>query len=317
LETLVKQGFKFSIIIPAYNVEKYIAETLNSLWNQKYNNFEIIIINDGSIDNTDEIIIKNISQRNNIKYIVKNNSGLSETRNLGINVAVGEYLIFLDSDDLLRNDTLEYLDCIIDQNHVNLICYGAKIFYGDKFSFDILKNLEFYERSYLNNGWYSGHDFYKIMNSNFNFVASSCLYCIKREFLIKKKIRFKSNLIHEDELFTRLILLNINKLYFTSEKFYFRRIRENSITQSPFSIKRIISMLIISNMLYYKWISNYRWCVDFKIDSKWFYKNTLNELKQNLNLINYKVLFYLFFNFNFFAFKHQLFRLLKFKLLSK
>lgn len=96
-----------SIIIPCYNAEKYIAETIQSVINQTHKNWELIIVNDGSTDNSIEIINKYIDLDNRIKLINKENTGVSDTRNKGIVLAKGEFMAFLDADDVWNSDFLE------------------------------------------------------------------------------------------------------------------------------------------------------------------------------------------------------------------
>ena len=261
----------FSIIIPAYNVELYIEETLNSVWNQEYKNYEVIIINDGSSDNTEICILDAIKNRDNVKYFKTSNRGLSLSRNLGIIESVGEYILFLDSDDILSEFALKKLYNQIVYNRFDLICFGAKVFYGNHFDQNILEESEFYSRSYLMEGKYTGDLFYRKMRDNSNFVASSCLYCINRENLISSKVNFLKYILHEDELFTRKLLLKCSKIYFLKESLYFRRIRTNSIMQSPISRKKIISHLKISENLLILYLFKHRNILNLKLDAFDFY----------------------------------------------
>ena len=98
---------KVSVIVPVYNVEKYIEKCLNSLVNQTLKDIEIIIVNDGSKDNSDKIIKIYQEKYDNIIYLTKKNGGLSDARNYGIPYAKGEYIAFLDSDDYVENDIYE------------------------------------------------------------------------------------------------------------------------------------------------------------------------------------------------------------------
>ena len=100
---------KFSIIIPVYDVEKYIKKCLDSVFNQTYNNYEVIVVNDGTKDNSMEIV-KNY----NVITINQKNQGLSMARNNGVKKAKGEYLLFLDSDDYLEENTLEEINKALD-----------------------------------------------------------------------------------------------------------------------------------------------------------------------------------------------------------
>ena len=98
---------RFSIIVPVYNVEKYLKNAIESVLQQAYSNFELILVDDGSTDNCPEIIDEYASKDNRLISIHQKNSGLSAARNSGLRVARGEYIVFLDSDDMLNVDILK------------------------------------------------------------------------------------------------------------------------------------------------------------------------------------------------------------------
>lgn len=102
-------NYKVSIIIPCYNSEKFIQKTIHSVINQKYTNWECIIINDGSQDNTEFIAKKAIQDDSRLSIISQKNSGLSVSRNIGINNANGDFIYFLDADDLLNENSIQNL----------------------------------------------------------------------------------------------------------------------------------------------------------------------------------------------------------------
>lgn len=109
-----------SVVVPVYNVEKYIDRCLNSIINQTYRKLEIIIVNDGSTDNSRKIIDKFSKMDSRIIVIDKNNGGLSEARNVGINAATGDYITFIDSDDFVSYDYIEYLYSLIEKYKVKV-----------------------------------------------------------------------------------------------------------------------------------------------------------------------------------------------------
>ena len=94
----------FSIIVPCYNVEKYIEKTIKSILTQTFDDFELILVNDGSTDKTKNILDEYFQKDKRINVINKKNSGVSEARNEGIKIAVGKYIYFLDGDDYITND---------------------------------------------------------------------------------------------------------------------------------------------------------------------------------------------------------------------
>ncbi|MHA6608534.1 glycosyltransferase family 2 protein [Photobacterium damselae] len=121
----------FSIVVPAYNAEKYIARCLDSVIQQKFSDFEIIVINDGSYDSTLEILNCNYSKYENIKVITTVNCGVSAARNKGIGEAVGDYLIFLDADDWVIDGYFDYLYSILTDNQVDGVVLGHLLGQGD------------------------------------------------------------------------------------------------------------------------------------------------------------------------------------------
>lgn len=143
-----------SIIIPAYNTEKYIAETINSVLNQTYKEWELIVVDDGSTDNTAKIVKAFCEKDNRIQYFYKENSGVSDTRNYGMEKAKGEYIVFLDSDDVWLNIFLEETLSVLKENenigavntNVQFVDYKSNktsIFYRGVTSSDINKLIFF------------------------------------------------------------------------------------------------------------------------------------------------------------------------------
>jgi GT2 family glycosyltransferase len=125
----INDGFKVSVIIPCYNQGEYLVETIESLLNQEYCNYELIIVNDGSTDNTDEIARELAAKYNQIKYINQKNAGLGAARNTGIKASTGTLIQFLDSDDLLSAEKLisqinDFIaDSSLDVSYTNYLCF--------------------------------------------------------------------------------------------------------------------------------------------------------------------------------------------------
>ena len=116
---------KYSVIVPVYNVEKYINECLSSLINQTYKNIEIVVINDGSSDNSLSLIEEYSRIDDRIRVIDQKNMGLGYTRNVGIDNAVGDYILFVDSDDYISLNTCEEIEAVLSYNNeVDIIVLG-------------------------------------------------------------------------------------------------------------------------------------------------------------------------------------------------
>ncbi|MBQ9071775.1 MAG: glycosyltransferase [Bacilli bacterium] len=185
---------KYSIIIPIYNTEKFLKKCIDSVINQTLKDYEIILVNDGSKDNSEKIVKDYLKKYGNIKYIKQENKGLSVARNIGVKNAQGEYILFLDSDDYLNKDLLFNLSKV--KNDPELIRYQVNIVYEDK------------EKAYLESPFknLNGESaFNKI--SSYKYVELACLYAIKRKFYINNNYIFKEGLYHEDfGLIPRIII---------------------------------------------------------------------------------------------------------------
>ena len=123
----------FSIIVPIYNVEKYLARCIDSILDQDYANYEIILVNDGSTDNSLLIAEKYSKKYSNIILINKENGGLSDARNVGLDTAKGQYVIFLDSDDAIDKNALKTINCALEnQEDIDVLAGEYKEIFSDK-----------------------------------------------------------------------------------------------------------------------------------------------------------------------------------------
>lgn len=227
-----------SIIIPVFNVEKYLKEALNSAIDQTYKNIEIICINDGSTDNSMQILEEYAAKDSRIKILTQENSGLSAARNTGLNVAKGEYIYFLDSDD--------YFDTELIDKTVNLFTDEIDII-----SFNLEKIFELKERPekriYQDN--FKGA--HKVSPEIFEIIFEESPRNVFKNSLIKKyNIRFAENLIFEDNSFILNYLSVSDKIYILPEILYKYRIRPNSIMHNRNNNKHFAHRL--KNLAYYE-----------------------------------------------------------------
>ena len=158
---------KASIIIAAYNIETYIRRCIISIINQTLKDIEIIVVNDGSTDNTLGIIKELYKLDNRIIIVNQENKGLIEARKSGLNIAKGEYILFVDGDDWLEINTLELLYNNAKENKSDIIIYNAFLSYDDrKEKFDVIFDSYIDENDYIKNLYYLG--------SMINFIAVFC-----------------------------------------------------------------------------------------------------------------------------------------------
>lgn len=217
-----------SIVIPAFNVEKYIGECLQSILNQSYRNFEIIVVNDGSTDNTLNEITKFKDIDNRIKIINKKNTGVSDSRNCGIDNAIGEYIVFVDGDDYLADDYISYMLKLIklydDDFAFSLNCFTRKN--EQQIKKDNIERLSSEEATSL------------LLSPRVMVGCWNKIY--KKGFLDKNKIRFLPQLRYGEGLqFITHTTLSTNKIICGNRKvYYYRRDNPTSVC-TKFNINNV------------------------------------------------------------------------------
>lgn len=216
---------KISVIIPAFNTEKYISECINSLLMNKIENLEVIAINDGSTDNTGLILDAFDDLR--VKVIHTENKGQSSARNTGVAASTGDYVIFLDSDDKLADNALDRLSEIIKDTNADVVFFESDVFFED----DALAekfNPKYERKAELCNKTYSGIELFKKAINHDNYIVSPCLYISRKS--ASNGFEFKNGVIHEDNIYTtRLLLENEITAHCVKESFYLRRVRYGSV----------------------------------------------------------------------------------------
>lgn len=228
-----------SVIIPIYNVEDYLEECIESVLSQTYNNYEIILVNDGSTDNSLEIAKKYYDKYSNIYLINQSNKGLSEARNVGAKNSKGEYLYFLDSDDIIYEDLLEVCINAFKNRDLDIVHFG----------YERLKDGEIIRKSFIESSEkiLSGKEFFKYsIEKRKGKNAYVWSYIYRKEFWIDNGLSFTKDIVFEDaEIFVR-ILMNNPKIMLLPRHLYVYRVREGSIiSKSSRSIKDIKSTNVI------------------------------------------------------------------------
>jgi glycosyltransferase involved in cell wall biosynthesis len=213
-----------SIIIPAYNVEKYISDTLDCIRRQTKKPDEIIIVDDGSEDSTADII-QNYQTLMSLRLIRKENEGQGIARNQGINEATSDYIYFLDADDLLKENFCEdIIECITQNNFPEILLFSGDKFYDTKdykMSFD-----PDYKRGF--EGIFDNpRELFEAAARHNRLSTSPCLYISKRSLWTDNELQFKANFHEDDEIFLPL-LLNARKFVVTNKVYFMRRIRHGS-----------------------------------------------------------------------------------------
>lgn len=244
---------KVSVIVPVYNVEKYLDKCLNSLVNQTLNDIEIIIVNDGSLDNSQKIVdsYKKKYQKK-IKSYIKENGGLSDARNYGIDIATGDYLAFVDSDDYVAFDMFEKMyEKAISKDFDMVVC--------DLYYTYPNENKPAY--SNIVNDILNKKDIKKIYDCIYP-AAWNKLY--KRDIIIDNNLRFKKGVWFEDCEFIYRLLPYLNSIGVVKEKLIYYVQREKSISKTY-------------DMRLYNYIDNWNGIIKYYKDN-----NIYDEYKKEL-----------------------------------
>ncbi len=211
-----------SIIIPAYNIEKYIGKCINSVLEQTYKNIEIIVVNDGSTDRTKAIIKEKAKADKRIRIINQKNAGLSAARNIGIKNAKGDYIVFIDGDDFVENNFLEKLIEKTRTDKSDIVVCSFKT---------IQNNNETIEKGY--NKTATGEEAtiqLLLKQDNLDVVTWNKIY--KKNLFLDNNIFFPNGEIHEDSLTTYKLYSKAKKVSYIKEPLYLYYKRSGSITTS-------------------------------------------------------------------------------------
>lgn len=225
-----------SVIVPVYNVEKYLAECLDSLLNQSFKDIEIICVNDGSTDHSAEILeIYKMQNPDIIEVIEQKNMGLSVARNTGIAAARGDYICFVDSDDMMADGALEKLfDQVMLNRGIEIINYEMAPLLFEDGKEDKAKQ-RYYTISNLYPESRPGADFLIDMIEKGDFIESANLLFINRKWLLQNNIAFEPFALYEDSIFSIECFLRCQHMIHLPIGAYIYRIRANSIMTSAYT----------------------------------------------------------------------------------
>lgn len=281
---------KFSIVIPVYNVECYLEECLCSIINQTYRNLEIIIVNDGSTDNSWDIIKKYAREDSRIIVINQENQGLSIARNVGIEKSTGDYLMFIDSDD--------YISLEVCQSAVDFMKRYGKMdmLQFARYRFDTVKKKK--EEVCLDGTLiYAGVDLLEKSVKAGRFFASSCNKIYRRGFLEQYGMKFIKDIYYEDLYFVFQCMIYCRVIGLLSDTYYFYRITPGSITntikEKDRDVLKTVEMLELFlegvnpllkktfwfRKLVYSWVSN---AVCFKYPQQYPFSRKANRIVKSI-----------------------------------
>lgn len=280
-----------SVIIPVYNVKNYLIQCVDSVINQSYKNLEIILVDDGSTDGSADICDELKLKDNRISVLHKINGGLSSARNAALDIATGDYISFIDSDDVIHTDMYTTLLDVIIKGYDIVECEATKFFDDDiidlttKITTSILTERN--REKALNN-----------IVKNPGMSVSFCNKLFSKDLF--SNIRFKDGITHEDEHLIFRVYENINKMASISNPLYYYRTRQNSIMTSKNDLRRLNAIFVWEDRmifcdkrnwldlaqhtnatLYYECINLYKQNF-FKenLESKQYIENTIEKYKK-------------------------------------
>lgn len=237
---------KVSIIIPVYNTSQWLMDCLVSVLKQTLKNIEVICINDGSTDNSLEIITNMAQADDRIVIINQDNKGLSDARNIGLEKAHGKYIYFLDSDDMLASDNILYeLLNLSTKLNLDMIIGEAEVLYDNdelENKYANFKQMYKIKNTYANS--MNGFELIKQMRQNKDYYEPVSLKFYNRNFIKQNNMKFIKKQLHEDVIFTYKSLILASKIAILNKPIYIRRIRNNSIMTSGFTHKNLYGLMV-------------------------------------------------------------------------
>lgn len=280
---------KISVIIPVYNVEQYLRRCLDSCLNQDLpeNEFELIVVNDGSPDRSIDIIREYSAKYSNIVVVDKPNGGLSSARNAGLKKASGDYVWFVDSDDWIESKCLQEICRKMEQEKLDLLTFEAVISDGEN------KNTLPERRNLKEDTIYSGIELYQ---SGYVYPYSGApFYVFDRKFLLKNELFFFEGILFEDILFSARMMARVQRCAYVDGKYYFYYVREGSITRSKSTVKKGIDAIKIADIIHDEQLENekyannliYNNCIAGLISAVYTHWCGLSGIERNFVRLNF------------------------------
>ena len=217
----------FTINIPAYNAEDYLQRCLDSIFSQEFTDYEVIVIDDGSTDDTATLLNTFANSHSNLQVLTQNNQGMATARNRGLDAAQGDYILFVDSDDELMPQALSILAPQLTGE--DIVGFGTRI-YNEQTG----TNIDF-QLSTNDSKQYSGWDYFNLYRLKSTPVHFVCIWqrVYRRAFLAENNMHFVDGLRRaEDDLFTTMVMLHAQSVKTISDLLYIYHVRKGSITRT-------------------------------------------------------------------------------------
>ena len=230
-----------SVIVPVYNTEPYLRECLDSICGQTLRNIEIICVNDGSTDGSLSILEEYAARDPRVRVFSQENFGQGHARNVGLDLARGEYVYFMDSDDCLPFSALQKEYASAKAADLDVLLFEGESMYESK---ELEERFPVYKTLYLRKGDYpgvlSGQQAAVSLKKNRAAFVSPCCFISKREFLSQNELRFPEGYFYEDNVFFFALLKAAERVSVVHEKLFVRRVREGSTMTKPVGFRNFL-----------------------------------------------------------------------------
>lgn len=257
-----EEALDLSIIIPVYNAADYLKECIQSILDQSMENYEIICIDDGSTDNSPLLLTELTATYPQIKVLLQKNRGQGAARNVGINLARGRYIHFVDSDDKLAKEGYSEIFNRAMEADLDALFFDGATFYDSEELAEQFKSFKTtYTRALSHEECVSGIEMFKQFKRENTYRVSPCLALFKRSFLNENGLRFPEGVIYEDNAFMLKALCTAQRVAHINDPLYLRRIREGSTMTTDQSAKNARSYFEV-----------YLDMLQFALDGQWDYE---------------------------------------------
>ena len=265
------QASKVSVIVPIFNSETTLAECLTSVVNQTHRKLEIICVNDGSSDSSPNILEAFQREDSRIIAVHQSNKGLSAARNAGLDCATGDLVIFLDSDDLLDVHSIETLVNVMTLERLDSLFFESRALEANPAAESVVSSDHqsmvesgpgFLTRDLLRRGW----------------QPNACHQISARKFIESNKLRFEDAILHEDNLYTGLLLLRAKRVAWINQALHVTRATPGSITRGTQRAEHVIGLLVCHSELHRHFLKRAR---RFQLSEKIAFHLVLENIMSN------------------------------------
>lgn len=242
-KNMCENSYDVTVIVPVYNTEEFVEESILSVLNEKELNVELLLIDDGSTDDSGKIIDRYADQNVSVKAFHQPNKGLSSVRNLGLENASGKYVCYLDSDDYYISGKLTQAFHLCEKEKLDLLFMTYMNFFNDdlaKEKWNIHRTEQVMRRGRYPEEPVPGIELLNYFQEQDEFSVMVCMQMAKRSMIEEQHIRYIDGIIFEDAPYTYQVVLHSKRAMARNEALFRRRIRDNSLEHRPANVKRCL-----------------------------------------------------------------------------